>query len=173
MRAWQREVAPQIRTLTEAAPLAAIDLGGPAVCGRLDDAALAAGRLRPEPGAPIDGGRLPLDDASQATVLVSFVGSALPAAERRRLLGDARRVLAPEGRLLVVDHNRPRRRLAALAALVASPAPPGGSPGARWRRLAYTTAREVQDSGVVIEALRLAAGERVQLVIARAAGSRS
>jgi hypothetical protein len=52
---------------------------------------------------------------------------------------------------------------------VAAPRPAGVTPAIRWRRLAYPTAREIRAAGFVIERLRLAAGERVQVVWARRA----
>ena len=100
-------------------------------------------------------------------VTVSFVGRTTSVEARRRTIADAAGGLDTDGTLVVVDHNRPRRRLAALAALVRAPWIPGVTPGARWRRQARPTARELQDAGFRVERLRLAAGERVQVVFAR------
>lgn len=167
-RAWEREATAQIRAVVGTTPVLAVhlDRGVPA-CGALDAAELAAGRLRPARVAPLTAGRLPCADASQQAILVSFVGTSTSGGPRRRLLAEIRRALAPGGCALVVDHNRPRGRLAALCALIAAPVPPGASPGARWRRLAYTTAREAQAAGLAVVSLGLASGERVQLVVAR------
>ena len=102
-----------------------------------------------------------------ASLLVRFVGQPAHPPEREVILGHAARALAFGGRLVVVDHNRPRRPLAALLAVVAAPMVPGPSPAARWRRLAYPVAREIALAGFTVESLRLVAGERVQIVFAR------
>jgi len=104
-----------------------------------------------------------------ASLVLTFVGTSPTAAERGRALACADDVLGAGGRLVVVDHNRPRRRLAALVALAGRPWIPGCSPTRRWRRLAHPTAREVQAAGFRVEQLRLTGDERVQLVIARKA----
>ena len=70
--------------------------------------------------------------------------------------------LAPGAPLVVVDHNQPRgpwRRLGGVLALAVR-----GQGPARAR---HPVAREVRDHGFTIERLRLHAGERVQLVLAR------
>jgi hypothetical protein len=126
-----------------------------------------AGAVRCRPSA------LPFAAASLPSALLSLLGADPPPAERRALLGEVARVLAPGAALVVVDHNRPRRRASALAALLRAPAIPGASAAARWRRAAYPTAREVQSAGLAVERLRLAVGERVQLVLARAPGGRA
>jgi hypothetical protein len=102
-----------------------------------------------------------------ASLLVRFVGQPARPAEREVTLAQAARALAFGGRLVVVDHNRPRRRIAALLALVAPPLVPGATPKARWCRLAYPVAREIGFAGFTIESLRLVASERVQIVFAR------
>ncbi len=116
---------------------------------------------------------LPRSGAGLASLVLSFVGSSPPAAERVRLLAGARAALVTDGWLVVVDHNRPRRPLGAALALVLAPAVPGVSPRTRWRRLAYPTAREVHAAGYHVVGLRLAAAERVQIVIARASSPRA
>jgi len=166
--AWEREVCAQIREVVGGTPLIAVVFdGGAPKWGAVDDARLASGRVRPMTPRPLTEGRLPYADASQPAILLSFVGGAPAGEDRQRLLAETRRALASGGRLLVLDHNRPRGRFAAMAALLAAPTPPGGSLTARWRRLGYTTAREAQARGLTVETLRLAAGERVQLIIAR------
>jgi hypothetical protein len=97
----------------------------------------------------------------------SFVARSPSPAARSTELADAARGLAADGTLVVMDHNRPRRRLMALLALLRSPRIPGIAPRGRWRRPAYPTAREVQTVGFRVERLRLVAGERVQIVFAR------
>ena len=109
---------------------------------------------------------LPLPAGALPAIALSFVGHAPRPAERRDLLAEIRRVLATNGTLVLLDHSRPRRRAAALAALARRPRVPGATPGARWRRLAYPAAREVQAAGLAVQCLRLVAGERVQLVVA-------
>ncbi len=125
-------------------------LGGPPA------ASIIAGRA---PSLPRMGG---LD-----SLLVRFVGQPARPPEREVILGQAAHALAFGGRLVVIDHNRPRRRAAALLAVVAAPLVPGATPAARWRRLAYPVAREVALAGFTVESLRLVAGERVQIVFAR------
>jgi SAM-dependent methyltransferase len=110
---------------------------------------------------------LPMADGSVGALTLWLLGERGAAEVRAALLGELARVCAPGGVLVAVDHNRPRRRWAALRAVVAAPRPAGGTPAARWRRLAYPTAREIRAAGFVIERLRLAAGERVQVVWGR------
>jgi hypothetical protein len=97
-----------------------------------------------------------------AAALVSFVGARTPAEIRRRTLDAVRGRLVDEAPLVLVDHNQPRqwwrRPLAALLLLGR------GLPPARGR---YPAARELDAAGFRVESLRLAAGERLQLVLAR------
>jgi hypothetical protein len=95
-----------------------------------------------------------------------MVGCAPASEERAAALAVLASRFTPAGRLIVVDHNRPRQRVAALAALARTPWVPGWSPAARWVRLAHPTAREVQAAGFRVDRLRLVASERVQIVIA-------
>jgi len=168
MRAWRREVG----TLLGAPPaVSAVDLTveRDAVTLRFVDAAAAAtaGVMRIPVGVtPLV---LPLADGSVASLTLWLLGERGDAAMRAALFAEAARVCAPDGVLVAVDHNRPRRPAAALLAFVAPPQPPGATPGSRWRRLAYPTAREAQAAGFTVERLRLAAGERVQIVWARRA----
>lgn len=99
-------------------------------------------------------------------LVVNAVGHAIGADERARVLASLAAVFPEGGTLVVVDHNRPRRIGAAVAALVARPFVPGSSPAARWRRLADPAARMVQTAGFRVERLRLAVSERVQVVVA-------
>jgi hypothetical protein len=97
---------------------------------------------------------------------VSFVGHDPVPGMRAGLLAEVRRALVPGGVVFVVDHNRPRRSLPALLAVLRRPWVPGASPRRRWRRTAYLTAREMQAADLAVQRLGLAAGERVQVVIA-------
>jgi len=96
-----------------------------------------------------------------------MVGHLAPPPERIRMLAEITGVLAAEGTLVVVDHNRPRRPWAAFRALIGPPRVPGVWPAVRWRRVAYATAREVQRAGFRVDRLRFVAGERIQIVIAK------
>lgn len=99
-------------------------------------------------------------------VIVTVVGHAPAPEARARVLAELA-ARAPAGsRLVVVDHNRPRRLAAALLAVVGPPRVPGRTPAARWRRLADPTARAVQGAGFSVDRLRLVADERVQVVFA-------
>jgi hypothetical protein len=109
----------------------------------------------------------PITRGEAAAVAVSLVGCDPDSAERCRAFMDLAAALGPGGVLVVADHNRPRGLPAAVWAVVASPAVPGRTPARRWRRLARPTAREVQAAGFTVERLRLVAGERVQVIVAR------
>jgi hypothetical protein len=103
-----------------------------------------------------------LTEAVAVAALVSFIGADTPAELRRRTL-DAVRSRLPDGApLVLIDHNRPRqwwrRPLAALFLVVR------GLPPSRAR---YPAARELDAAGFQVERLVLAAGERVQVVLAR------
>jgi len=113
----------------------------------------------------------PVADQSIVWIAASFLYDASPPATRRTLLAELVRVLAPAEILVVVDHNRPRSQLAAAVAVVRSPRPRGATPAARWARLAYPAAREVHAAGLVVERIRLAADERVQVITARRVAS--
>jgi SAM-dependent methyltransferase len=110
---------------------------------------------------------LPAPGSAFFHLVLSVVGHAAPSVERVRVLARIGEVLTPEGTLVVVDHNRPRRSVAAFRAVLGAPRVPGASPARRWRRLAHPTAREVQGAGFRVDRLRFAAGERIQIVIAK------
>jgi hypothetical protein len=103
-----------------------------------------------------------LVEPTAAAGLVSFVGARTPPALRVRTL-DALRVRLPVGApLVLVDHNQPRqwwRRPLAWLLLAVRGLPPS--------RARYPAARELDASGFRVEQLRLADGERVQVVLAR------
>jgi hypothetical protein len=167
MRAWRRDVGTLV-----GAPAAA-----PAFAVGLEAVTVLLRRVHPQAGwlpAPSHEltvraalSALPFGDASIAALMVSFLGS--DGRAHAVLLAELARVSAPDAVLVAVDHNRPRRRAAALVAVVAPPRPFGRTPAARWRRLAHPTAREMWVAGFTIERLRLVAGERVQVVFARRA----
>lgn len=99
---------------------------------------------------------------SPAAAVVAFVGTAASAGDRQALLAALRRRLAPQAPVVLVDHNQPRRllpRLLGAALLLARGLPPA--------RARYPAARELQALGFAVERLRLADGERLQLVLAR------
>jgi SAM-dependent methyltransferase len=97
-------------------------------------------------------------------IAISFLRTSLSVAARRAILQELARVLTPAGVLILIDHNRPRRRVAAAAALIRAPRPPGRTLAERWRRAAHPAAREARAAGVSINALRLLCDERVQMV---------
>jgi SAM-dependent methyltransferase len=126
----------------------------------------ACRRMLPARAARCAPAALPLPSGVLRAIALSFVGHASAPVERRSLLAEIHRALIAGGVLVLLDHNRPRHRVAALAALVRRPLVAGPTPGARWRRLAYPAAREAQAVGFTVQRLRLVAGERVQLVVA-------
>jgi hypothetical protein len=101
-------------------------------------------------------------------VVVNWIGRDDSPAARATELGEIAARLPTGGTLVVLDHNRPRQRVAAIAALARTPWIPGSTPAARWQRMAYPTARELQAAAFRVERLRLVAGERVQVVFATA-----
>jgi len=97
-----------------------------------------------------------------AGAIVVFVGAPAEPAGRQALLARLRAELSPAAPLVLVDHTQPRRWWArALAALRLAA---GCLPPARAR---YPAARELVALGFTVECLRLARGERLQLVRAR------
>jgi hypothetical protein len=119
------------------------------------------------PGNPLAvalAARVPLarDREPGAAGVCSFLGEpAVPGARTARL-GELAARLPSGAPLVVVDHNQPRawwRRLVATAALAADGLPPS--------RARHPTAVEARDTGLAIARLRLVAGERIQLVVAR------
>jgi hypothetical protein len=114
-------------------------------------AAALAARLRPAG----DGDR-------PAAAVIAFVGAASGPAERQRLLRALHTRLPPGAPVVLVDHSQPRawwRRVPAVVLLLLRRLSP--------RRARYPAARELAALGFAVEALRLAAGERMQLVLAR------
>lgn len=111
-------------------------------------------------------GELPAVLPVAAATVVSLIGLDLAPEDRCRVFASLAAAGAPGTVLVVVDHNRPRSAAAALLALIAPPWLQSWSTARRWRRLAQPTAREVQSAGFRVDRLRLAAGERVQIVVA-------
>ena len=104
----------------------------------------------------------PVASDGAAAAVVSFVGARTDVAARQACLEAVRARLAPGAPLVLVDHNQPRtwwRRLVAAAPLAVHGLTPA--------RGHYPAARELQALGFRVERLRLAAGERLQLVVAR------
>ena len=135
-----------------------VELLGP-VDGRV--AVRASARMRAALAA-----RIPLaeDGATAAAAVCAFLGEAADPRARRLALDAFARRLSPGAPLVVVDHNQPRgrlRRFLAAAVLVLSGIPPA--------RARHPTARELRSNGWTVDALRLADGERIQLVRAHRA----
>lgn len=173
---WQREAARAANALGAPPSILVEITRNTAHCRRTPAPGSSAASIeRPSewPSEPIAHCRpeaLPFRTASIPTIAVSFLRTSPSAAARHAVLQELARVLTIEGALLVIDHNRPRRRAAAIAALVRPPHPLGRTPAERWRRASHPAAREARAAGFRIEALRLLRNERVQLVFARTAG---
>lgn len=97
-----------------------------------------------------------------AAAVVVFLNSPARPHERQALLAELRRRLVPGAPLVLVDHSQPRARWRRLGARIGLALV--GLPPARAR---YPAARELAALGFAVERLRLACGERVQLVAAR------
>ena len=165
-RDWRQELDARVAGDLGAQPELAIELTADgAWCG--DSRLSAVWRNGARPAAHARPGALPLATGRWRSAVLSMVGHAPAANDRAALLTELGRVLAAGASLVVVDHNRPRRWSAAVAAVVGAPWVPGCSPAARWRRLAYPTAREIQAAGFAVQWLRFAAGERLQIILAR------
>lgn len=94
--------------------------------------------------------------------VVVFLGVSGDPGERQADLRGLERRLRAGAPLVLVDHNQPRafwRRVPAWLGLALAGLGPG--------RARYPAARELAALGFVVERLRLACGERVQLVLAR------
>lgn len=114
-----------------------------------------AGRLGGPAGVARDG-------ETPAAAIVTFLRAPARPAERQSVLRSLQRRLPSGSPLLLVDHNQPRalwRRPAGMLGLMLAGLPPA--------RARYPAARELAAQGFDVERLRLACGERVQLVLAR------
>jgi SAM-dependent methyltransferase len=175
---WRRELEALVRppsgvpavfvALARGIPTARVVHAG----GAFFDYVVSRGGGVPRPHAAA-AGALPFADASVRWLVLSFLGDASEGDRRDLLLAEVVRIVAPAAHMIVVDHNRPRRRAAALAALLRSPRPARVQPLAAWRRLAYPTAREVHAAGFTVDRLRLAAAERIQVIFAHREPSNS
>jgi hypothetical protein len=97
-----------------------------------------------------------------AAAVVAFLGAPAMPAERQAMLRALGARLECGAPLVLVDHNQPRsgwRRLVGMVTLAAA----GLSPA----RARYPVARELAVIGFLVERLRLACGERIQLITAR------
>ncbi len=106
----------------------------------------------------------PRDGERPAAAIVTFLGTAGAPAERQQILHALRTRLPADAPLVLIDHNQPRalaRRVLGWLVLAAAGLGPA--------RARYPGARELRALGFTIDRLRLACGERVQLVLARRA----
>ena len=102
------------------------------------------------------------DGESPAAAVVVFLGAPARPADRQQVIRAVQTRLPADAVLVLVDHNQPRawwRRVRGWTALAAAGLDPG--------RARYPAARELAALGFAVERLRLACGERVQLVAAR------
>src|SRR5262249_48159828 len=101
-----------------------------------------------------------------AAAIVTFLGAAADPAARQTLLAGLRARLAADTPIVLIDHNQPRtwrRRVRGAVALAMRGLGPA--------RARYPAARELAALGLEVVRLRLARGERVQLVLARRGGA--
>ena len=102
------------------------------------------------------------DGEVPAAAVVAFLGSPPRPAERQALLAALRNRLPAGAPLILLDHSQPRalwRRAVGILVLAARGLAPS--------RARYPAARELAAIGFAVERLRLACGERVQMVVAR------
>ena len=98
--------------------------------------------------------------------IATFLGAGDGPAARQAVLAGLRSRLSPGAPLVLLDHNQPRawwRRAVGVIALALRGLPPA--------RARYPAARELAALGLAVARLRLAHGERVQLVLARRGGA--
>jgi ubiquinone/menaquinone biosynthesis C-methylase UbiE len=125
-----------------------------------------------------DGTQIPVEDACADLVLISLVLHSIPRADAVDLLTEARRALAPGGRVVVTDFGTaglrfPRgwatRGFTVVAELLAGPAHAGNA-------LAYLRAGGLgplaSEAGLTIRAQRLSAGGNITLAVLVPPGDR-
>jgi hypothetical protein len=138
-----------------------------ALLGRPGGPLAVAGPGAARVAAALPSGTAVIADVERAAgAIASFLGAAAPPAARRATLVAVRDRLPPGARLVRLDHNQPRswwQRAVGVAALALRGLPPA--------RARYPAARELASLGLDVERLRLAQGERVQLVVARRDGA--
>jgi hypothetical protein len=136
----------------------AVALLGPAA----DPVAVVAPRARRLACAVARTTRVAADGDAPNAALVVLLGARAAPSDRQETLRATQRRLPAGAPLVLVDHNQPRaawrRALAVVPLLVAGLGP---------SRARYPAARELAALGFAVEHLRLACGERVQLVVAR------
>ena len=136
----------------------AIELLGPHE-GPIEFEAPRASRLA---AALTVGRRIATPEETPVAAVVVFLGVPAKPSERQAILDRVRQRLPAGAPIVLVDHNQPRapwRRAMALAPLLARGLAPA--------RARYPAARELAAQGFTIDRLRLACGERIQLVAAR------
>jgi len=105
-------------------------------------------------------------DEPPAGAIVTFLGARDGPVARQACLARLRSSLERGAPLVLIDHNQPRawwRRIVGAIALAMRGLDPA--------RARYPVARELAALGLDVERLRLACGERVQLVVARRTGA--
>jgi hypothetical protein len=139
--------------------------GLPARClellGPFDGALAVAAPRAPRMASALALRAVPSGGAAGAAIVI-FLGTRGDSRERRAVLAELGRRLSIGAPLVLVDHNQPRawwrRALGVVRLAVAGLGP---------ARARYPAARELAAAGFRVERLRLACGERVQLVAAR------
>ena len=144
--------------MTRALAARCLALLGP-LDGRIAVVGPAAARVSAAlpPGTPLAG-----DDEPPAAAIVTFLGARDDPTSWQASLASLRSRLAHGAPIVLIDHNQPRawwRRVLGVATLAIR----GFGPA----RARYPAARELATLGLDVERLRLACGERVQLVVAR------
>lgn len=136
-----------------------------ALLGPLDGRIAVVGPRAARVAGALPAGTRLAGGAEQAdAAIVTFLGAPGGPAARQAVLAAVRARLPGGAPLVLLDHNQPRawwRRAAGSAVLLLRGLPPA--------RARYPAARELAALGLGVECLRLARGERVQLVVARQA----
>jgi hypothetical protein len=133
-----------------------------ALLGPLDGRVAVVGPGAGRVAAALPRATLAPADEPPAAAIVVFLGARADPVARRADLGRLQARLAEGSALVLIDHNQPRgwwRRALGVLALATRGLGPA--------RARYPAARELAALGLDVERLRLACGERVQLVVAR------